>query len=452
MKRHFLLPIAALMAAGMMFIGCKKDDEPSAEDYYHVHFCDNGATSGSAPEDMTLISGKKYTIPVTMSKKGCSFLGFVSRGDNRITYCTEGDELNYTFTYYPYSWDCKYDTIDAIWDHYKFTITYHSNGATGSEPQPIIVDLPKHERKKYDRIAWDADDFYNPKRKNLPDTIILDNGDNLKKDGYVFVGWNTKADGTGVFLPKGYKLVKCDEDIDLYAVFENHNGHEYVDLGLPSGTLWAKTNIGTTCEAKEGYLFAYGETKPKDKYTHENWELLDDEWDDMFTLMTDTYHDGLYINGKQNEKYDNTWFRFNLMYMQDAASTNWGKLWRIPSIEDWEELFDNCTVEDYDYVLIEEGETLPSKILRSKNNGNYIIIPDHTYFSINHNRGDIYELKSGYIYKTGNDSYFTQLRLRFLKEQNSQTTRPVWRSNGSDEYSRSYYWNGVCVRPVTKLK
>ena len=39
-----------------------------------------------------------------------------------------------------------------------------------------------------------------------------------------------------------------------------HNGYEFVDLGLPSGTLWATCNVGATSPEQAGLYFAWGET------------------------------------------------------------------------------------------------------------------------------------------------------------------------------------------------
>lgn len=436
------------MAAAVWFTGCNKDDnEPSSEDYFQVHFDANGATNGTAPEDMTMVSGKSYKIPINITKEGCELLGLGHKDPSdpdhlEIAYCNE-DGTMCEIKYHPMDYTCKKDTLFAIWDRRTVTITYHANGASGQVPQPISFDLPKYQKPYFSGdVYWHS--YYGKnhgKIISLPDTVILDNGEDLKyQEEYYLTGWNTKADGSGVFLPKGTKYVNAEDNVDLYAVFESHNGHEYVDLGLPSGTLWAKTNIGTTCEAETGDLFAYGETTPKSEYTFENWTLRVD--DQFFTLITDTYIDGYYINGEKNEKYDNNWNSLKLMFMQDAASTNWGHLWRIPSQEEWEELFDNCTVEDYDYVLIEEGITLSAKILKSKKNGNYIIIPNLTNFSINHNMG--------YVYKLENNVFFTKLTLHFSKNQNSQTTRPVWHSGGYDNIY--WFWFGAPVRPVTRLK
>ena len=47
------------------------------------------------------------------------------------------------------------------------------------------------------------------------------------------------------------------------------DGYEYVDLGLPSGTLWATCNVGATAPEEFGYYFAWGEVQRKSEY---NWE------------------------------------------------------------------------------------------------------------------------------------------------------------------------------------
>ena len=46
-----------------------------------------------------------------------------------------------------------------------------------------------------------------------------------------------------------------------------HNGIEYVDLGLPSGTKWAKCNVGAKSETDYGLYFAWGETEGYSGYT-----------------------------------------------------------------------------------------------------------------------------------------------------------------------------------------
>ena len=109
------------------------------------------------------------------------------------------------------------------------------------------------------------------------------------------------------------------------------NDHEYVDLGLPSGTLWAICNVGANSLEEYGDYFAWGETEPKDYY---GWS---------------TYQ---YCNGSSNTltKYCiNPEYGYNgftdslttLLPEDDAATSNWGVDWRIPTKEEWQELHDN---------------------------------------------------------------------------------------------------------------
>ena len=51
-----------------------------------------------------------------------------------------------------------------------------------------------------------------------------------------------------------------------------YNGHEYVDLGLPSGLLWATCNVGANAPEEYGDYFAWGETQPKDVYDWDTYQ------------------------------------------------------------------------------------------------------------------------------------------------------------------------------------
>ena len=98
--------------------------------------------------------------------------------------------------------------------------------------------------------------------------------------------------------------------------------HEYVDLGLPSGTLWATCNVGANAPEEYGDYFAWGETQPKDVY---NWS---------------TYQ---YYDGSNLAKYTGSDGLTTLLPGDDAATTNWGNGWRMPTKEEWQELLDNTT-------------------------------------------------------------------------------------------------------------
>ncbi len=110
--------------------------------------------------------------------------------------------------------------------------------------------------------------------------------------------------------------------------------HEYVDLGLPSGLLWATCNVGADNPEDYGDYFAWGETQPKSNY----------DWS--------TYQ---YCNGSNstltkycsNPSYGYNGFTDNLTTLlpeDDAAAANWGGNWRMPTKEEFQELYNNTTV------------------------------------------------------------------------------------------------------------
>lgn len=94
--------------------------------------------------------------------------------------------------------------------------------------------------------------------------------------------------------------------------------YEAVDLGLPSGTKWAKFNIGATSETDYGDLFAWGATEP-------------------------------YIVGRDNtNNYSSnkaSTIQHELLPYEDAATVHWGKGWCMPTKAQFEELIANTTNE-----------------------------------------------------------------------------------------------------------
>ncbi len=92
------------------------------------------------------------------------------------------------------------------------------------------------------------------------------------------------------------------------------NGHEYVDLGLPSGLKWATCNVGANSPSEYGDYFAWGETSPKSEYIESNCVTCGKEIGDILG----------------NSRYD-------------AARANWGGSWRMPTQNEIQELIDNCT-------------------------------------------------------------------------------------------------------------
>ena len=119
------------------------------------------------------------------------------------------------------------------------------------------------------------------------------------------------------------------------------NGHAYVDLGLPSGTLWATCNVGAARPEEYGEYYAWGETKTKDTYHDFNYHF----GSSYVYHMLD--HDDLSTMVKYCDDPNYGWLGFTdsltiLEPVDDVASALWGGGWRIPSPEEFRELFTNC--------------------------------------------------------------------------------------------------------------
>ena len=109
--------------------------------------------------------------------------------------------------------------------------------------------------------------------------------------------------------------------------------HEWVDLGLSSGTLWATCNVGANAPEDYGNYFAWGETEPKEDYTWETYKWCNGTYNTQTKYCT-------------NSSYGNNGFVDNkteLDLEDDAAYVNWGSSWRMPSKVEQDELRNECT-------------------------------------------------------------------------------------------------------------
>ena len=159
-----------------------------------------------------------------------------------------------------------------------------------------------------------------------PDTpIVVD---------YKFIGWDKE-------------FTNVQSDLEVTAQYEKLNtkcGYEYVDLGLPSGMLWAIYNVGADSLSDVGDYFAWGETEPKTDYS---WSTY--KWGTKDSLT----------------KYNNIDSLTVLKAEDDAATANWGRAWRTPTMDELYELKDGCT-----WTWTKDG-----LVGTSKTNGNTIFLP-----------------------------------------------------------------------------
>ena len=111
------------------------------------------------------------------------------------------------------------------------------------------------------------------------------------------------------------------------------DGHAWVDLGLPSGTLWATMNVGASSPEDYGDYYAWGEIETKSEY---NWSTY--KWcNGSSNTLTKYCVSGTYVT------YGTVDNKTELETSDDVAYQMWGSGWRMPTIEQFRELQSECT-------------------------------------------------------------------------------------------------------------
>lgn len=130
------------------------------------------------------------------------------------------------------------------------------------------------------------------------------------------------------------------------------NEHEFVDLGLPSGTLWAKRNVGANVETDTGIYFQWGDVEKFKPHTE-----------------SFSWHGYKFGTGENLKKYNEKDNITVLDLEDDAAHVNMGGDWRMPTKEDFDELLEYTTSE---WVTI---NNIYGRKFISINNGNTLFFP-----------------------------------------------------------------------------
>ena len=143
----------------------------------------------------------------------------------------------------------------------------------------------------------------------------------------------TKALAAITLIMAVFFATGCTRPDDPGSLEGSLNGHDYVDLGLPSGTLWATCNVGSDTQEGYGDYFAWGETEPKSTYDWGNYKWCNGDYDQLNKYCSDS-------------DYGYNGFTDNPTILQpsdDAATSNWGIGWCTPTETQWRELYQNTT-------------------------------------------------------------------------------------------------------------
>lgn len=180
-----------VLSVVFLVAGCENLLIPtSSANTYRVTYNGNGALNGAVPTDpKTYKSGASATVlgnTGSMLKAGFVFDGWNTRSDGTGTKATPGGSLKVT----------KDLTLFAVWAVGTYGITYQATTATGGT---VPVD---------------------GKTYTAGETVtVLGNPGALSRVGYLFSGWNTKADGTGTSYLAEATFVMGTENLTLHAVW-----------------------------------------------------------------------------------------------------------------------------------------------------------------------------------------------------------------------------------------
>lgn len=197
--------------------------------------------------------------------------------------------------------------------------------------------------------------------------------------------------------------------------------HEYVDLDLPSGTLWATCNVGADSPEAYGDFFAWGETDAKDTYSWSTYKWCNGS---ESTLTKYCNNSSYGYNG-----YTDT--MTELVSLDDAAYVNWGSNWRMPTIAQFEELIDS----DNTRTEWTTQNGVKGRLITSVRNDNTIFLPA---------AGENIDLLGGVFAQGGLGDYWS----RTLNVDNTQNAWVIYFGQDNIKKNNNGRWQGRTVRPV----
>lgn len=206
-----------------------------------------------------------------------------------------------------------------------------------------------------------------------------------------------------------------------------------VDLGLPSGTLWADISVGASAPEEHGGYYAYGETEEKLTYSWSTYMCTSNgcgtSADPLFVdkLLTYTKVGTVILNAKCNiagTKYD-------------VATQKWGESWVMPTATQFQELFDYCTRE---VVKINDVQCVEY----TGPNGNTLIFP------LNGGYKDGQDLKDADDYTHVTRFWVADANGGMFLNMGGIATISYYNNSASASAYPEYRYYGKQVRPVMK--
>ena len=247
---------------------------------------------------------------------------------------------------------------------------------------------------------------------------------------YIGNSYHVFYTGTTTDVQRNWVVIGPDNQAtqDLITDLTNNaQQHDYVDLGLPSGTLWATCNVGANSPEEYGDYFAWGETEPKSDYSWSTYKWCKGS-ENTFTKYCLHYDYG--YNGYFDELEE-------LLPEDDAATVNWGGEWQTPEYKQYEELFNtDYTTMEWTAKTGKDGSENYGMLITSKINGNSIFLPAGGMYYEGSSLEDVNNL--GYYYS----------RFIYFPYNGEHTLAFTKFTNSGAQLVFTYRYQGLCVRPV----
>ena len=236
--------------------------------------------------------------------------------------------------------------------------------------------------------------------------------------GYTFTGWYVGNATEPVCTDVVFTFV-ATKNSTLTAHFAKNsntiNGHEYVDLGLPSGLKWATCNVGASKPEDCGGYYAWGEIEEKENYDWSTYKWCNGSYDTQTKYCTSSSY-GTVDNKTVLDPQD------------DVTHVKWGSTWRMPTIDEQRELLSECSWEWTELNGV-PGYTVTGP------NGNSIFLPAAGY---RYGTEVSYRGSLGYCWSSS------------LNCDGSDCAYYLYFNSGSHDWHDGRRYYGQSVRPVSK--
>ena len=259
-----------------------------------------GISKGYAPMEQYKQGGvSKFSPETDIYSLGATFYKLLT-GDTP----PEADEINENGLEFPYDLHLS--------DNIKNAIIFAMQPKRKDRPHSVEEFLECLDEEKVTNQTDNEETKIIGEEKPVSISVPVSEPEKKKNYTWIFVLLLIVIGGGGYYFINE----RIQEEEKYVKTHVTINGHEYVDLGLPSGLKWATCNVGANKPEDYGNYYAWGEIKTKSEYTSDNSITYD-----MRFKFNDISGDARY----------------------DAARANWGGTWRLPTYTELEELTYKCT-------------------------------------------------------------------------------------------------------------